>query len=195
MVKPNATEKHITDLHSRKTRLQGKDFTIGYDGKDVWLSQKDSTAFQSNARFYHNLYFYFYAMPFVLGDDGITYSKAVTLEFENISYPGIKISYGKNVGDSPEDNYFIYYNPETYKMEWLGYTVTYFNGKPSSKISYIRYADWQDVNGLVLPRVLTWYQTNESGKITQARNSVTFTNVSLMEKTMDENMYAFLYLH
>jgi hypothetical protein len=57
MVKPDNTEKHITDLHSRKTRLEGKNFTIGYDGKDVWLAQKDTTAFKSNARFYHNLYF------------------------------------------------------------------------------------------------------------------------------------------
>ncbi|KAB8155281.1 hypothetical protein EZY14_005175 [Kordia sp. TARA_039_SRF] len=189
MVKPDNTEKHITDLHSRKTRLQGKNFTIGFDGKDVWLSQKDSTAFRNNARFYHNLYFYFYAMPFVLGDDGITYSKTESLAFENVLFPGFKISYGENVGDSPEDNYFIYYNPETYQMEWLGYTVTYFNGKSSNKIKYIRYEDWQKVNGLLLPRVLTWYKTNENGKVIGARNSVTFSNVAVMDKKMDDNMY------
>ncbi len=188
MVKPNNTEKHITDLPSRKTRLEGKGFTIGYDGKDVWLSQKDSTAFRSNARFYHNLYFYFYAMPFVLGDDGITYTKAKSIEYDGVMYPGYKISYGDNVGDSPEDNYFIYYNPETYKMEWLGYTVTYFNGKPSEKISYIRYANWQKINGVVLPKILTWYKS-EDHKITEARNSVEFTNVILTEKPMEEKMY------
>jgi len=189
MVKPNNTEKHITDLHSRKTRLEGKNFTIGYDGTDVWLSQKDSTAFRSNARFYHNLYFYFYAMPFVLGDDGITYTKAENLSYDGVLYPGYKISYGENVGDSPEDNYFIYYNPETYQMEWLGYTVTYFNGKPSNKISYIRYSDWQKVNGVVLPKVLTWYKTDDKGNVTEARNSVTFTNVSLTNEMMKNEMY------
>jgi len=189
MVKPKNTETHITDLPSRKTRLEGSNFTIGYDGKDVWLSQKDSTAFQGNARFYHNLYFYFYAMPFVLGDDGITYEKVKSLEYEGILYPGFKISYGENVGDSPEDNYFIYYNPETYQMEWLGYTVTYFNGKPSNKISYIRYGDWQKVDGVVLPKVITWHKTDESGKLLDARNSVSFTNVSLTDKTMENKMY------
>lgn len=189
LVKPDHTEKHITDLPSRKTRLEGKNFTIGYDGKDVWLSQKDSTAFRSNARFYHNLYFYFYAMPFVLGDDGITYEKAESLEHDGILYPGYKISYGADVGDSPEDNYFIYYNPETYQMEWLGYTVTYFNGKPSDKVSYIRYGEWQKVNGVVLPKVLTWYKTNENGKVTEARNSATFTNVSMTNEMMKNDTY------
>ncbi|MEM6719951.1 MAG: DUF6503 family protein [Bacteroidota bacterium] len=189
IAKPDHNEKHITDLHSRKTRLEGNNFTIGYDGKDVWLSQKDSTAFRSNARFYHNLYFYFYAMPFVLGDDGITYEKAASLEFEGILYPGYKISYGENVGDSPEDNYFIYYNPETYKMEWLGYTVTYSTGKPSDRVSFIRYEDWQKVNNFVLPKVLTWYKTNEEGKVTEARNSANFVNVSVSAETMKEAMY------
>jgi len=189
MVKPKLTEKHITDLHSRKTRLEGEGFTIGYDGNDVWLAQKDTTAFRGNARFYHNLYFYFYAMPFVLGDDGINYGETESLEYEGILYPGYKISYGENVGDSPEDNYFIYFNPENYQMEWLGYTVTYFNGKPSNKISYIRYEDWQKVNGVVLPKVITWYKTNEEGKVSEARSSVSFTNVSLTNEMMKDDMY------
>lgn len=190
MVKPNAVEKHITDLKSRKTRLQGKNFTIGYDGRDVWLAQKDSTAFGGNARFYHNLYFYFYAMPFVLGDDGITYEKAKDLTYKGVSYPGYKISYGKNVGDSPEDNYFIYYNPENYQMEWLGYTVTYFNGKPSNKISYIRYGNWQKVDGVVLPKVITWFTTDEKGVLQKPRNEVAFDNVTLTTETMEDRMYA-----
>lgn len=189
IVKPEKNEKHITDLPSRKTRLEGNNFTIGYDGEDVWLAQKDSTAFRSNARFYHNLYFYFYAMPFVLGDDGITYEKAESLTYEGVLFPGYKISYGDGVGDSPEDNYFIYYNPETYQMEWLGYTVTYFNGEPSTKISYIRYEDWQKVDGVILPKVLTWFKS-DGNTVTEARNAVKFTNVSLTKKAMEDSTYA-----
>ena len=188
MVKPEATEKHVTDLKSRKARIEGKDFSIGYDGKEVWLAQKDTTAFKGNARFYHNLYFYFYAMPFVLGDDGITYTEAENLLYEGVEYPGYKISYGDNVGDSPEDNYFIYYNPETFHMEWLGYTVTYYNGEPSNKVSYIRYGDWQEVNEILLPKTLTWHKT-EDGKVMEASKSVEFTNVSLTNKVMENSMF------
>ena len=52
-------------------------------------------------------------MPFVLGDPGIQYSKAKDLKFEGKSYTGFKISYGDNIGDSPDDNYFVYIDKKT----------------------------------------------------------------------------------
>ena len=73
-------------------------------------------------------------------------------------------------------------------MEWLGYTVTYFNGKPSTKISFIRYEDWQKVNGVVLPKILTWYMSKDN-KVVEPRNSVEFTNVSLTNDTMEAATY------
>jgi len=181
-------EKHITNLHSRKIRIEGNKFTIGFDGKDVWLNQKDTTAFRSNARFYHNLYFYFYAMPFVLGDDGITYKETEPISFEGLEYPGVEISYNDGVGDSPEDNYYIYYDPQNFQMAWLGYTVTYFDGKPSSKIGYINYNDWNKVGDVLLPKTITWYKTEE-GKITEARNSKSFVNASISKEKPNETLF------
>ena len=52
--------------------------------------------------------FYFYAMPFILADDGIIYEDVAALKFEGKSYPGIKISYESGVGESPEDEYILY---------------------------------------------------------------------------------------
>ena len=160
-LKKNITEHHLVDLKSRKTVLSSDKYTIGFDGKDVWLT-KDSEFPPDRARFYHNLYFYFYAMPFILSDDGIVYNMVDDLQIGDKSYPGIKISYNNNVGDSPDDNYFIYYDPETYKMTWLGYTVTYGDDKPSTEVHYINYKDWQEVNGLVLPKVLEWYSVENN---------------------------------
>jgi len=54
-------------------------------------------------------------MPFVLGDDGISYEKVEDLKVGDLSYPGYKISYGATVGDSPKDNYFLYYDAASYK--------------------------------------------------------------------------------
>jgi hypothetical protein len=73
-------------------------------------------------------------------------------------------------------------------MEWLGYTVTYFNGAPSTKVSYIRYTDWQKVDTVLLPKTLTWHKV-EDGKIKGIRNSVDFTNVTLTDKAMEAKMY------
>lgn len=175
-------EEHTTDLYSRKAVVHGENFSLGYDGKEVWLHQKDSTAFKGNSEFYYNLYFYFYAMPFVLADDGIIYSDTAPIEFEGVSYPGIKISYKANVGVSPDDNYFIFYHPETKQMAWLGYTVTYFSKKPSDNFKIIRYNDWENVNGFLLPKSITWYNKNDQGVPTEPAGEPTEFSSALVSQ-------------
>ena len=140
------------------------------------------------ARFYHNLYFYFYAMPFVLGDPGITYSKVADLHFENKAYTGYKITYGSNVGDSPDDNYFVYFDKATRQMTWLGYTVTYGDDKPSTEIHYIKYTDWENVNGLLLPKKLQWYDSENNLPVTPS-NAANFENISVSEKMIDVSKF------
>ena len=54
-------------------------------------------------------------MPFVLGDNGITFEKVDDLKVDDATYPGYKITYGQDIGDSPKDNYFLYYNETSKK--------------------------------------------------------------------------------
>lgn len=132
--------------------------------------------------------FYFYAMPFVLGDNGINYSEAEALEFEGVSYPGLLISYNDGIGESSDDEYILYYHPETFKMEWLGYTVTYFSKEKGKEFHFIKYSDWQDISGLTLPKTLTWYNY-ENNKPTTMRNPMNFVNVKLSKQAPSDNMF------
>ncbi|WP_417785290.1 hypothetical protein [Tenacibaculum sp.] len=183
-------EEHTTDLHSRKTVVNSPEYSLGFDGKEVWLQQQDSAAFKGNPEFYYNLYFYFYAMPFVLADDGIVYSETKPLTFEGITYPGIKISYKANVGTSPDDNYFIFYHPETKQMAWLGYTVTYFSKEPTDAYKIIRYNDWENVNGLLLPKSITWYAKDENGQPTEpGREPIQFKMPLISEASLANSFY------
>ena len=181
-------EKHSIDLQNRNVRIEGAGYTIGFDGSDAWVSPAEAE-FKGSARFYHNLYFYFYAMPFVLSDPGISYSDAPALSYEGKDYPGIKISYGDGVGDSPEDNYILYYDPETYQMAWLAYTVTFRTQEESTSYSLIRYPEWQNVNGLRLPATLNW-MTYENGEVGEVRNEVKFVNVRLDQGRPATRMFA-----
>jgi len=182
-------EKHQIELPTRKVRLEGEKWTIGYDGEAVWI-QQDSSHFGGSARFYHNLYFYFIAMPFVLADPGITWEEVPAISYEGIDYPGIKISYGANVGDSPDDNYILYYNPENFQMEWLAYTVTYRSKEPSENFRLIRYADWKEVNGLVLPHNLTWFKYEDGQAVEPARDPMVVSQMSFSEATASESVFA-----
>jgi hypothetical protein len=180
MPKETGDEITTTDLHNRYSIIEMPKHTIGYDGREVWLQKKDTTAYKGNPKFYYNLMFYFYAMPFILGDDGIVYEDVDPLRFEGKAYPGIKISYESGVGESPEDEYILYYNPTTGEMAWLGYTVTYFTKEKSKEWHFIKYGDWQNINGLKLPKRLTWYKT-ENNLPSIKRNDLDFTNIVLTE--------------
>ncbi|WP_028872236.1 DUF6503 family protein [Psychroserpens burtonensis] len=189
MSKETGDEITTTDLHNRYSIIEMPKHTIGYDGEVVWLQNKDKTAYDGNPKFYYNLMFYFYAMPFILADDGIIYEDVDPLRFEGKAYPGIKISYEGGVGESPEDEYILYYNPTTGEMAWLGYTVTFFTSEKSKEWHFIKYSDWQTVNGLKLPKRLTWYNV-ENNLPTTKRNHLDFTNVVLTQSSKGASSFA-----
>ena len=180
-------ETHTVDLWSRKDRVDSDQVSMGFDGKQVWLWDSNQN-FEGDAGFYHNLMFYFYAMPFVLADNGITYGDADALVFEGKTYPGIRISYDYGVGASSKDEYFIHYDPETHQMAWLGYTVTYGSGKKSENVKWIRYDNWQPIKGLLLPKSITWYNY-EGGKILGPRDTLTFEEITLKSASEPDSFY------
>lgn len=188
MEKEAGNETHTIDLKTRKARIETDKFALGFDGEKVWLDQ-DSTHFApQRARFYHNLMFYFYAMPFVLGDDGITYTEVDALEFNGVSYPGTKISFGAGVGDAPDDEYILYRDPKTSQMAWLAYTVTYGKNEKSDRFNYIKYDQWTEVNGLQLPSKMHWYKT-ENGVPTEMRNERSFIKPTATTTQLDAAIF------
>ena len=143
-----------------------------------------------NARFYHNLYFYFYAFPFVVGDPGVFYEDVEPKEILGTTYNGIKITYDEGVGDSPKDYYIIWYNPETYKMEWLMYTVTFRSGERNENYRLINYGDWAEFEGLLLPTSLQWYQYQDDVIGEKRGNKVVFENINISTEAPSEDIFA-----
>ncbi len=188
MEKPDGYEITTTDLKERYSLIEMPKHTIGFDGESVWMKNDKGAKYEGNPKFYYNLMFYFYAMPFVLADEGIKYSEAQPLNFEGKTYPGIQISYESGVGESPEDEYILYYDADTHKMSWLGYTVTYFTKEKAKEWHFIKYAQWQETDGLLLPETLTWYNV-ENNVPTTAKNDVKFSNISLTTDKMNLKMY------
>lgn len=172
---------HTVDLHSRKSLTETTNYTIGFDGKKIWLVQDSVYMKPERAQYMHNLMFYFLAMPFVLEDPGIKYSPADTLQFNSKKYPGIKIGYDAGVGVSDKDEYILYSGAETQKMTWLAYTATFGNEQRSENFSYIKYDQWQDFDGVLLPTTLQWYKV-DNGKPTEMRSEQIFKNISLSTK-------------
>ncbi len=180
-------EIHTIDLTSRKDKIVMGDIEMGFDGKAVWALDLQNT-YKGDPMFYHNLMFYFFAMPFVLGDNGIYYGPTDPLVFEGKSYPGLRIGYGEGVGTSPKDEYFIHYDTDTRQMAWLGYTVTYRSGERSDNVKWIRYNDWSMTNGLLLPKSITWHDY-EGRNVKGAKSTTHFNNVAISDQAMPIDFY------
>ncbi|GGZ77959.1 DUF6503 family protein [Algibacter mikhailovii] len=187
MEKPNGAERTLTDLKNRKSFISTDKFQIGYNGQDVWIKQ-DSMHYKGKPKFYYNLMLYFYAMPFILADDGIVYSDADPLVFEGQTFPGIRIGYNSGVGESPEDEYILYFDAETHKMTWLGYTVTFFTKEKGKEFHFIKYSDWQEVNGLILPETLSWY-AYENNKPTEKKSDLKFINIKVSKDKINSEIF------
>lgn len=185
--KRDAPEKHIVDLYSRRDKIETTHFSMGFDGDKVWLKDANNE-YKGDAEVYHNLMFYFYAMPFVLADKGIHYTETEDLVFDGRRYPGIQINFDDGVGASSKDDYFLHYDPETYQMAWLGYTFTYGSNEKSGDVKWIRYDDWINVDGVKLPKSITWY-AYEGRDLKEPKSKVAFENVSLNESPKPAEFY------
>lgn len=183
-------EKTSVDLNSRQTLLAHPDYQIGFDGKDVWVAPNKMAYREGkrSARFYHNLNFYFFAIPFVLADPGINYEVLDTASIAGETYDLLKISYDPGTGDAPDDYYICYFDRETHQLEWLRYTVTYYSGKPSDRYNMLKYDTWQLVSGLLVPEKLIGY-TYENGSIGDPRYEKVFQDVSFTTTSLNPNIF------
>lgn len=189
--KPNINDAYNVALKSRESLIRMEHHNLGFDGEKVWVQNLDTSQYKGNAKFYYNLMFYFYAMPYVLGDDGINYEDVDPISFEGKEYPGIKISYDAGVGTSSDDEYVLYFDKDTHKMSWLAYTVTYFSKEKSKKFNLIKYDTWNVVAGIELPKKIQWYIFKD-GIIEGAdedHGSVSFVNAKLSKEKPKDDLF------
>ncbi len=180
-------ETHFINLQTRETRIDAANFQIGFDGKDVWISPSRESFAGKSVRFYHNLYFYFYAIPYIFTDPGVTVSKVENKMMNGVSYETYSASFDPDKGDSPEDQYLMLINPETNRLEYLLYTVTYY-GNPNPSLSALKYEDYRDSGGLSFPRILTGY-TYDNDSTGRIRYQVSFADVLVLDEEFEKSLF------
>ncbi|MCV6631383.1 MAG: hypothetical protein OIF50_16135 [Flavobacteriaceae bacterium] len=187
--KGDSVQKHTLNLKSRQERIEDPKFTMGNDGKKLWVVKKDAEV-RDGIRFYNNLLFYFYAMPQVLLDKGIYFEAIEPLQLGGGSFPGFRIRFAAGRGDSDKDVYLLYYDPETYRVQWLAYTVTFFSKETSQKYNWIRYGNYMVANGVVLPKEISWVKVVDGKPTSEVSNTVVFDLKRLDDQALDGAIFA-----
>lgn len=183
-----SVENQLINLNNRKVLINRDSVKIGFNGKEVWVSPNLEAYGQGSARFYHNLHFYFFGIPFLLADPGINYEELGNVSIDSVDYKALKITYNEGVGDSDEDVYIAHFDPDTHQLKLLLYTVTYFGEDGSPRYNALKYDQWQDVDGLLLPKQYIGY-VYENGSLGKKRYSATFNNVSLSIESPSDSTF------
>lgn len=184
-------ENYLLNLQTRHEHITGNNYEMGYDGTDYWQLLKEEGMKEKNPTFMINLQFYFFAMPFVLADPGVIEEKMPAREIDGKAYDVVKITFESGTGVASDDQYIVYLDPETKRMEAMLYSVTYFNKENAEKYNALRYTEWQEVGELVVPKSLTRYTWDaESETFGEAAGTKTFTKVRFSKGTPDPVMFA-----
>ena len=180
-------DHQLIALRTRKVLLNNDTYQIGYDGTDYWISP-DTTVFESDVRFYHNLQFYFMALPFLFADPGIRYEVLEPRDFQGKPYDVLRITFEPGVGDSSDDEYVVYFDQESHQLTLLLYTVTYFSGEPAQQYNARWYQEWQEISQLLLPMKVGGYEWND-GELGKERYVSEYRNVTVDTVPPDESMF------
>ncbi|MEM8566482.1 MAG: hypothetical protein AAGF85_08465 [Bacteroidota bacterium] len=145
------------DYWSSKTRHQrvsNRSEEYGWDGSKAWYYPAD-VEIPYNTRFWALTPYYFAGMPFVFADDGVNLTLEGDIDYEGNKHHVIRVTFGTNVGDAPDDYYVLYLNAETFRLAAIRYIVSYpgyFKDGGHSQEKLMTYEGEQKVEGITFPQ-------------------------------------------
>ena len=154
LVVDNRTRRAYHDLLTTGTYDHARpvDARFAWTGDRAWIAP-DSIE-QPNPRFWALSGFYFQQIPFVLADPGTHYEALPDDTIDGTPHDMVEITFGEDVGDSPDDRYTLYLDKGTGRVDAIRYTVSYGRDVgPDEALpeTFFDYADYVTVDGLTVP--------------------------------------------
>ena len=166
-----------------RSRIELKDGSVAvWDGATAWLAPAGSSF--EGARFHVLTWPYFALAPIKLRDPGTRLELLGSRELQGRTLEAGRLTFEKGVGDTPDDWYVVYRDPESGRLHGMAYIVTF--GTPTEKAEAephaITYHDYADVDGVPVPtRWSFWLWSEQEGIHGEAIGSVTLADPSFVE--------------
>jgi len=133
---------------------------IVWDGEKAW---SEHYAGGAPPRFKALLDYYFLNLPWLAEDPGVILGPPgrATLWDDPTEYTTVRVTYEPGTGDTPDDYYLLYIDPETHRLAGCEYIVTYASllpeGVTHTPPHVLLYDGFTQVNGLLVPAGFTIY--------------------------------------
>ena len=129
------------EAHGPRSRYDRKDgSSIIFDGETAWVTPADAEA--PKGRFHVLTWPWFIMAPFKMQGEGINLSELSAAEVNGTEYITLFQTFGPQMGDTPDDWYRFFINPETQLVEGMSYIVTY--GKSEEQANEQASIIWYD---------------------------------------------------
>mgnify|MGYP003147118544 CR=1 FL=1 len=176
--------------NSSKVRLDKKDgSSLIYDGSQLFI--KPDTTKSQGARFDIFTWQYFFAMPYKLTDPGTIWNMEDPAQFKAQEMETAKLSFEENTGDSPDDWYLVYQNPDTKLLQAASYIVT-FGGtsveKAQEEPHAIVYNNYKNVEGIPFATNWVFYNWNKKDGFGDQLGEASISNIEFFKA--DEDYFA-----
>ena len=168
-----------TDLS--KIRIDLGNDTITYDGTNVYLSPSASS--YRGARFNIFTWTYFLALPFKLTDPGTNWNDTEYNTLNEVEYVSQKLTFGENVGDSPDDWYIVFADKEAHQLYAASYIVTLTTAVEEAEKDphAIVYHDYQEFNGVPISTRWTFHNWNTQDDLGEQIGDAALSNFTFLE--------------
>lgn len=164
--------------NSTKVRVDKDNGTsIIYDGSEVYITP-DSAQTQG-ARFDIFTWQYFFAMPFKLTDPGTVWEDKGAKMLDSTSYDTAQLSFKSDIGDSPDDWYIVYKEPETNRLKAASYIVTFSKEQAEAEKDphAIVYSDFKSVKDIDIATKWSFHNWNNTDGFGEKLGEATISNI------------------
>lgn len=182
------------DQRSRDDLITSDNYALGASGGEVWIKPALDALGGTPPRFYMWTPFYFFGMPFVVGDPGAVHEFLGKKMFQGREFDAVKVTFEKGTGDSADDFYVAYINPKSGELKLVTYVVAFAairKGKPMDQLEphALVFEEWQDAGGLRVPRRGSFYNWNNDTIEGESLGVMEFSNVQFSEKQPEQSKF------
>ncbi|PKG42150.1 hypothetical protein [Psychroflexus sp. MES1-P1E] len=180
--------KIYSTTNSSQVKVVNQEGTeLFFDGSEVWIHPEDSL--YQGARFDALTWSYFFMAPYKLNDIGTYHSKTKPLPYQDDSVlETTKLTFGNNVGDSPDDWYVVYQRKEDNLLAAMAYIVT-FGGKSEEKASQnphaINYEDYKEIDSIPFAHRWTFWNWSETEGLKDQIGEARISNIDLTKNAKE----------
>jgi hypothetical protein len=164
-VMPDGSEtssRVIVEQGRRRSTLDvlGSDAHMAWDGEKAWSVDWDQDL---PPRFLAQLDYYFLNLVWLTQDPGVhlAHEGRRSVRGSGTEYHLVRMTFGEGVGDTPEDYYLLFVDPDTHRLHGCEYIVTYApilpEGVKTTPPHELIYDEWAEVDGLLVPLRYTIY--------------------------------------